>query len=460
MDETYDVVVLGTGLKECILSGILSSEGKKVLHVDRNGYYGGESASLNLTNLFEKFRNTSDTPTALGANRDWNVDLVPKFVMACGKLVKILIKTKVTRYLEWVVVDGSFVYQFQKAMFGNMFGGDKHIHRVPASDIEALKSNLMGPLEKNRCKNFFQYLAQFKIDDPSTYKSFDPMKTTMQEVYDHYGLCDTTIEYLGHCVALNPNEDYFNKPCGDTLEKMVVYIYSVAKYGSSPYIYPLYGLGGLPEGFSRLAAVHGGTYMLNTPVHSFSFDSEGNIDGVIAGEDKTKIKTKAVFCDPTYMESKNIKSKHDVIRCVCILDEAPKQIGDRNSAMVIIPSGQANRKTDIYITIISSVHGVCAKGKYVACIATICETSKPESEIKIALDLLPQINESFVQITPFLVPEKGLQEKGIFCSSSYDESSHFESATQEVLNLYKQYTGVELDLDITADPEDLKEDGY
>lgn len=29
--------------------------GKKVLQVDRNGYYGGESASLNLTHLFEKF---------------------------------------------------------------------------------------------------------------------------------------------------------------------------------------------------------------------------------------------------------------------------------------------------------------------------------------------------------------------------------------------------------------------
>lgn len=32
--------------QECILSGLLSVAGKKVLHMDRNGYYGGESASL------------------------------------------------------------------------------------------------------------------------------------------------------------------------------------------------------------------------------------------------------------------------------------------------------------------------------------------------------------------------------------------------------------------------------
>jgi hypothetical protein len=30
MDEEYEVIVLGTGLKECILSGLLSVDGLKV----------------------------------------------------------------------------------------------------------------------------------------------------------------------------------------------------------------------------------------------------------------------------------------------------------------------------------------------------------------------------------------------------------------------------------------------
>ena len=30
MDETYDAIVLGTGLKECIISGLLSCSGLKV----------------------------------------------------------------------------------------------------------------------------------------------------------------------------------------------------------------------------------------------------------------------------------------------------------------------------------------------------------------------------------------------------------------------------------------------
>merc|ERR550514_442007 len=98
-DGEYDAIVMGTGLKECILSGLLSVKGMKVLHVDRNNYYGAECASLNLTSLWEKFRPGEKPPEELGANRDWNVDLIPKFIMADGTLVKILVKTKVSNYL-------------------------------------------------------------------------------------------------------------------------------------------------------------------------------------------------------------------------------------------------------------------------------------------------------------------------------------------------------------------------
>ena len=36
--------------------------------------------------------------------------------------------------------------------------------------------------------------------------------------------------------------------------------------GKSPYLYPLYGLGELPQGFARLSAIYGGTYMLDKPI--------------------------------------------------------------------------------------------------------------------------------------------------------------------------------------------------
>lgn len=94
-----------------MLSGLLAVNGKKVLHLDRNGYYGGGTASLNLTNLWKKFRPGQEVPKQYGHNRDWNVDLIPKFIMGDGKLVKMLLHTKVTKYLEWKCIDASYVVQ-------------------------------------------------------------------------------------------------------------------------------------------------------------------------------------------------------------------------------------------------------------------------------------------------------------------------------------------------------------
>ena len=45
----------------------------------------------------------------MGPSRDWNVDLVPKFIMGNGQLVKVLLYTDVTKYLEFQAIDGSYV---------------------------------------------------------------------------------------------------------------------------------------------------------------------------------------------------------------------------------------------------------------------------------------------------------------------------------------------------------------
>lgn len=206
MNESYDVIVCGTGLKECILSGLLSVKGKKVLHLDRNSYYGAETASLNLTNLWAMFRPGIDPPKEYGHNRDWNVDLIPKFIMADGKLVKMLLHTKVTRYLEWKCVDASYVMQAQK---GGMFSSAKNaIFKVPASDVEALKSGLMGLFEKKRMANFYKALEKVNLEDPKTWSDFDMKNKTCAELYKKFSLEANTIDFLGHAVALERDDDY------------------------------------------------------------------------------------------------------------------------------------------------------------------------------------------------------------------------------------------------------------
>lgn len=60
--------------------------------------------------MWKKFRPEKEPGPQYGANRDWNIDLIPKYVMANGNLVKILLKTKVAKYLDWKAIDGTYVY--------------------------------------------------------------------------------------------------------------------------------------------------------------------------------------------------------------------------------------------------------------------------------------------------------------------------------------------------------------
>ena len=333
MNEEYDVIVLGTGLKECILSGLLSVKGKKVLHLDRNGYYGAETASLNLTNLWGMFRPGQEPPAAFGHNRDWNVDLIPKFIMANGLLVKMLLHTKVTRYLEWKTIDCSYVMQHSA---GGMFSSASNkIHKVPSNESEAIKSSLMGLFQKKKLRNFYQYLDKINVDDNATWEGKDLNGMTMTDLYAAFGLEAQTIDFLGHAVALHIEDAYLSKPAIDTCRKMVLYMESMGKYGDSPFLYPVYGLGGLPESFSRLCAIHGGTYMLNTAVDEIIYE-EGKAVGVRCGEESAR--APLVICDPSYVAGQGkTKVTGKVIRAICITNQPIPNTNDASSSQIIIP---------------------------------------------------------------------------------------------------------------------------
>ena len=117
------------------------------------------------------------------------------------------------------------------------------------------------------------------------------------------------------------------------INSVQLYANSLTHYENapSPYLYPVYGLGGLPESFSRLSAIHGGKrggamgepgqrakptppppptllphphphpqgiFMLNRPVDEILFDAEGKAWGIRGGNEVAKAN---IFVgDPSY----------------------------------------------------------------------------------------------------------------------------------------------------------------
>ena len=160
--------------------------------------------------------------------------------MANGKLVKMLLYTTVTKYLEWKCVDASYVYQFKE---GGLFSNAKAvISKVPANDQEALKSDLMGLFEKKRCRNFFKYVQDYEEDDKSTWKDMNLHKIPMRDVFKKFSLEANTIDFVGHALAMYRDDSFLDQPAIDAINKIKLYMESIGKYGDSPFLYPIYGL--------------------------------------------------------------------------------------------------------------------------------------------------------------------------------------------------------------------------
>lgn len=198
----------------------------------------------------------------------------------------------------------------------------------------------------------------------------------------------------------------------------------------------MYGLGELPQGFARLSAIYGGTYMLDKPIDEIIYDDNGKVVGVKSGGEMARCKQ--LYCDPTYVPDRvdkviynpiilNMKTfykihlniwrwaRWSVVFAWWII---PFPIPRTLSPLKL--SFHRNKSTaiqvkwnfppflcfcwslidmcwvDIYISMVSYTHQVAAKGWFIAMVSTTVETNNPEAEIKPALDLLGPIKQKYV----------------------------------------------------------------
>ena len=142
----------------------------------------------------------------------------------------------------------------------------------------------------------------------------------------------------------------------------------------------MYGLGELPQGFARLSAIYGGTYMLDKPIDEIVYEN-GKVIGVRSGGEMAKCKQ--VYCDPTYVPDRVEKVQFcwyysglflsitggwlvisqvgQVVRCVCLMDHPIPNTKDALSTQIIIPQKQVNRNsgTNQFLCISISSHCHC-----------------------------------------------------------------------------------------------------
>ena len=88
----------------------------------------------------------------------------------------------------------------------------------------------------------------------------------MRKVFEKYSLSENTIDFIGHSIALFIDDSYLDQPAMNAIKKINVYMNSLGLYGDSPFLYPVYGLGGISEAFIRLCSLYGGSVKIDCKI--------------------------------------------------------------------------------------------------------------------------------------------------------------------------------------------------
>ncbi|TRY63063.1 hypothetical protein TCAL_00341 [Tigriopus californicus] len=332
LPKEFEVIVIGTGLEESIVAAACARNGHSVLHLDSNDFYGDQWASFTfeglqkwldgsraksdekedsqaepkvlkdllengetllpldhektVTKISEDFHakevketlksdeeeeeRKSDTPVVvepwtkaklLANSRHFNLDLTPRLLFSKGSMVELLISSNVSRYTEFKSVTRVLTHLNGK------------LEHVPSSRADVFSTKHISVIEKRLLMKYLTFCLNYQ-------EHLDKIEPDLQRPYEEFlkkeKLTPTLIHFIMNSIAMVPK----SVNCEEGLKSTQKFLASLGRFGFTPFLWPMYGTGELPQAFCRLSAVFGGTYFLSRPIDGIIY-KENQVQGVI-----------------------------------------------------------------------------------------------------------------------------------------------------------------------------------
>lgn len=427
MDEDlpseFDLIVVGTGLSESIVAAAASRIGKTVLHLDTNEFYGGYWSSFNLdslrnyavecrsveggtegavkkgtavTKVSEEWYNFKELGDVDGWNREkileqfrrFNVDLSPKLLYSRGAMVELLISSNICRYAEFRAVD----------RVATIWNG--RIMTVPCSRSDVFTSRDVNVVEKRLLMKFLQSCANWETEG-GEHEGQEVEGKTFLEYLKNQKLTPNLIHYLLYTIAMGND----HTSCRAGLEGVKKFLLSLGRYGNSPFLFPMYGCGEIPQCFCRLCAVFGGVYCLSKPIGEMNFAAnEGGVGrrfqslncGKQTIEAKSLVVGQGYVTKDIFEEEKNEKRKQahcgHMARAIFLtnvpLGGASQNTGGGGVSLMKLPPVEGHEDGATIIQL-SHFSGTCPKDIYLVHVTAKSVSGEPK------LDLEPYVSQIF-----------------------------------------------------------------
>ncbi|XP_075939442.1 rab proteins geranylgeranyltransferase component A 1 isoform X2 [Anarhichas minor] len=186
--------------------------------------------------------------------RRFNIDLVSKLLYSRGSLVDLLIKSNVSRYAEFKNVTRILTYR------------QGQVEQVPCSRADVFASRQLSVVEKRK---LMRYLTSC-VEETEEQRAYNG-RPYLEFLCDQQ-LGDNLQHFLLHSIAMVTEDT----PTEEGLASTRHFLRCLGRYGNTPFLFPVYGLGEIPQCFCRMCAVFGGIYCLRHSVTCLLVEKETN----------------------------------------------------------------------------------------------------------------------------------------------------------------------------------------
>ncbi|KAM8952828.1 rab proteins geranylgeranyltransferase component A 1 [Pelodytes ibericus] len=304
--------------------------------------------------------------------RRFNIDLVSKFLYSRGMLINLLIKSNVSRYTEFKNITRILICHEGK------------VEQVPCSRADVFSSKQLSMIEKRTLMKFLTFCADYE-QQVEEYQ--DHKETTFSEFLNAKRLTKSLQNFVLYSIAMvSPSANTM-----DGLKATQHFLRCLGCYGNTPFLFPLYGLGELPQCFCRMCAVFGGVYCLHHSLQCLVVDGETKRCKAVIDNRGKRISCNYIILADSYLSedvSANVCYKQ-ISRAILITDHSIlKSESDQQISVLTVPPEEEGQNT-VSVTELCSSTMTCTKNTYL--VHLTCSSSKVTAKE----DLEPVVQKLF-----------------------------------------------------------------
>lgn len=342
--------------------------------------------------------------------RRFNIDLAPKLLFARGSLVELLISSNIARYTEFHAVTRVLTWL------------DGELNVVPCSRADVFATRHVSVVEKRMlmkllttCMDTENLMQEFQGFDTKTFLDYLKSKRLTAHL----------LHYVLYAIAMGTD----STPCMEGVERTQRFLNSLGRYGNTPFLWPMYGTGELPQAFCRLCAVFGGTYCLQHPAKALVVADDRCVGVVSCGQ--------RLAADHVVMSISQAPSNYfddspmsGISRAVFITNKSIMPAEKEPLTFLQFPPGPNHPNPVTVIEVGPSTHA-CPKGLFL--VHMTCKQSKSAREdlLEIAEHILTvdDVNPSDYDITTGTQSTQTVKQESNFAHSEARGGNGDEAAT-------------------------------